>query len=91
MCAGCGSVTARYEAVSGRGRVMSSILSRHPNASDETPSVIVLVELDEGVRLVSNLMDAGSPPFEDMAVEADFLHTEGAVLPVFRPAVARTG
>src|SRR5580658_9116423 len=65
MCAICGSLKARYEAVSGRGRVISAILSRHPNASDETPLVIVLVELEEGVRLVSNLLDGGRPPFED--------------------------
>ncbi len=68
---------------------MSSILSRHPNAPDETPRVIVLVELEEGVRLVSNLMDGGSPPFEDMAVEVDFLQTDDAVVPVFCPSAPR--
>ncbi len=79
---------------SGRGRVLTWILSRHPNASpedrDRAPArVVALVELDEGVRLVSNLVDVPNDDpyaeYDDMRVEVDFREHDGVLLPMFRP------
>ena len=88
MCGRCGSLRAAYEPVSGRGRLVSWIESRHPSRPDEPPRTIALVELDEGVRLVSNLVDAPST-VDGMALVVAFRDVDGVVLPVFRPEAAR--
>jgi uncharacterized OB-fold protein len=86
MCADCGSLDFTYEPVQGTGRVLSWILSRHPNRPDDPRRVVILVELDEGLRVVSNLVDPPGPgPYEDLPVEVDFVDEEDAVIPVFRP------
>ncbi|MCU1456091.1 MAG: hypothetical protein JWL73_183 [Actinomycetia bacterium] len=89
MCGECGSVAQEFEPSPGRGRVLSWIRSRHPNQPDDPPTDVILVQLDEGVRLVSNLVDAtGDGPFEDLEVVVDFRPVDGRILPVFRPAGA---
>ena len=70
----------------------SWILSHHPTQPDEAPRIVALIELDEGVRLVSNLQDIDAADVKnDMAVEVDFADLDtfdgGTVrLPQFRPA-----
>jgi hypothetical protein len=69
--------------------VLTWLLSRHPNAPGEDARVVVLVELDEGVRVVSNLVDvANDDPYaeyDDMTVTVDYRMRDGVVLPVFHP------
>jgi 3-oxo-4,17-pregnadiene-20-carboxyl-CoA hydratase alpha subunit len=85
MCGACGSLATDYEASSGRGRVLSWMLSHHPNRPDDPPTVVILVELEEGIRVVSNLVDPPGPgPYEDLTVEVDFADQDDAVIPVFR-------
>ena len=85
MCGACGSLDSEWSACSGRGRISSWILSHHPNRPDDEPAVIVLVELDEGLRVVSNLIEPPGPgPYEGLAVQVDFVDIEEATLPVFR-------
>lgn len=84
MCPQCGSVEWTVQQTSGRGTVLSWIVSRHPTQPDDDPRVVVLVELDEGVRLVSNLQ--GTPPDQvrnGMLVEVVFLDVDGVRLPQF--------
>ena len=72
---------------SGRGTVHSWIVSRHPTVSDEVPRIVALVELEEGVRLVSNLRDVDPAQVSnDMDVEVVFREIDGVKLPQFRPA-----
>lgn len=82
-CPGCGSFAWSTQPATGRGRVYSWILSHHPTEPDERPRTVVLVDLDEGVRLVSNLVD-GTEPEVGMAVEATFAGVDGVTLPQFR-------
>jgi uncharacterized OB-fold protein len=87
MCPHCGSVDWVLHQSSGRGTVLSWIVSHHPTEPDEAPSIVVLVELEEGVRLVSNLR--GINPSEvknDMPVEIELLEVDGVMLPQVRPA-----
>jgi uncharacterized OB-fold protein len=87
MCPHCGSVDWEAQEASGRGKVQSWIVSRHPTEPDDTPRIVVLVDLDEGVRLVSNLQDVEVADVEnDMRVEVVFTKVDGFVLPQFRPA-----
>ncbi|GIU86690.1 MAG: hypothetical protein KatS3mg009_1205 [Acidimicrobiia bacterium] len=60
-CASCGSTEATWERASGRGRVFSwTVTHRAVDPAFEPPYAIVVVETDEGPRLVGNL--AGDDP-----------------------------
>ena len=91
MCPNCGSLEWDTEESSGRGTVHSWILSHHPTQPDEAPRIVALIELDEGVRLVSNLQDIDSADVKnDMAVQVTFRELESydgtVTLPQFVPA-----
>jgi len=55
------------------------------------PYIVVLVDLDEGIRLVSNLCDVAPDDVPiGMRVEVFYEHfDDGLVLPQFRPAASR--
>lgn len=58
-CPRCGALEPTYDVVSGRGTVYSYVVHRHPPVpGKELPILLVLVELDEGVRMVGELLDA---------------------------------
>ena len=89
MCGHCGSLEWEGTVSSGRGTVHSWIVSRHPSRPDDDPRVVVLVDLEEGTRLVSNLVEVDPDQVHnDMAVEVCFVaYDDGeVVLPQFRPA-----
>jgi uncharacterized OB-fold protein len=82
-CAGCGSLAWKAEALSGRGRIYSWLVSRHPSRPDDQPRMMIVVDLEEGLRFVSNLVDAenvatGAP------VALEFGEVNGQRLPLFR-------
>src|SRR5438128_1885639 len=82
MCGACGSLEWDTAEASGRGRVYSWMLSQHPNRPDDEPSIVVLVELVEGVRLVSNLVDPPHPgPYDDLPVVVEFRDDRGTPTP----------
>lgn len=89
MCPTCNSV--EWEAVesSGRGTVYSFVIPRHPPLPwFEDPYIVALVELEEGTRLVTNVVDAAPEDVTiGMAVTVRFEHFDNeVVLPVFVPA-----
>ena len=58
MCPHCHSLEWDAIEASGRGTVYSFVMPRHPPLPFfEDGYIVVLVELEEGVRLVSNLVD----------------------------------
>lgn len=90
MCPRCNSLARDTIEASGRGEVFSFVMPQHPQYPwIEYPYVVVLVDLEEGVRLVSNLSDIAPDDVEiGMAVEVFFEHfDDGLVLPQFRPVV----
>jgi len=86
MCPHCRSTEWVTQEACGRGTVHAWIVSHHPTMPDASPRVVVLVELEEGVRLVSNLhgIDAGQVA-NDLAVEVFFERFGDVTLPQFRP------
>jgi uncharacterized OB-fold protein len=91
MCPRCNSLEWDTVEASGRGTVYSHIVPRHPRFPFmEEPFVVALVELDEGVRLVSNLCDVDPASITPgLDVEVFFAEFDGdLVLHQFRPAVA---
>jgi uncharacterized protein len=93
QCPLCHSLDHELVELSGRGVVYSYALLHHPrNPRFDYPVVAALVDLDEGVRLVTNLVDVepgdvriGLPVTVDFAPTAD-----GMAVPVFRPVEAAT-
>lgn len=87
MCPNCGCLTWQEQALSGNGAVSSWIISRHPSQSDEAVRIVAVIDLAEGIRLVSNLQDVNIEDIRnDMQVEVVFVETDGVKLPHFRPA-----
>lgn len=84
MCAACGSTAAEAVPAAGTGTVASWIVSTHPSQSAADGRLVVLVELDEGVRVVSN-MDRSASVQIGMPVELTFRKVDGVTLPHFQP------
>lgn len=58
VCTGCGATALTWQAVSGRGRIASFTVVRRPlSAAYEAPYVVALIDLEEGPRLMSNIVD----------------------------------
>lgn len=59
MCPGCHGLEMGSIEASGRGTIHSFVVAHHPPIPPfEYPNVIVLVDLEEGTRLVSRLVGA---------------------------------
>lgn len=89
MCADCGSFERGWRQASGRGSVYSYIVSHqpiHPALQGFTPFATVLIELEEGPRMASNLVDVGPDEIEiGMPVEVVFEPlNEEITLPLFK-------
>ncbi len=89
MCANCGSWQWEWAKSSGCGKVFTwTVAARplHPAFQQDAPYAPVVVEMDEGVRLLSCVVDC--PPDElkmDMPVEVVFDEvTPEITLPKFR-------
>ncbi|MDZ4826272.1 MAG: OB-fold domain-containing protein [Actinomycetota bacterium] len=88
-CAACGSVAAAWEPASGRGRVFSwTVTHQALDPAFEPPYAVVVVELEEGPRLVGNLRGAGPSELRlGLAMQAELEPvTDSVTLVQFRPA-----
>jgi uncharacterized OB-fold protein len=87
MCPKCGSVEWGVQELSGNGTVYSWIVSRHPTQPDDNPRIVAVVELAEGLRLISNLREIDPANVHNgMPVQVTFADVDGIKLPQFRPA-----
>jgi uncharacterized OB-fold protein len=89
-CPHCLSANVSWSPVSGRGKVFSFVIFDrvyHPSFEEEVPYVVALVELDEGPRLLSNVV--GIEPTDvrcEMRVKVVFEDMPGgASVPKFTP------
>ena len=89
-CPGCGSESWAWEASSGRGTLFSWTVTHQPLApgfADDVPYAVVVVELEEGVRLVSGLR--GLRPDQlalDLPLAVEFVPvSKSLALHCFRP------
>jgi uncharacterized OB-fold protein len=91
LCSHCLSRDSEWVAVSGRGEVFSyGIMHQvyHPGFADAVPYAVVVVRLDEGVKMVSNLVGV---PTQEVAIGIPVRVvfediTEEVTLPKFTPA-----
>ncbi len=90
MCSACRSLEWESVQASGRGEVHSYVILHHPPLPGyELPLPIVLVDLDEGTRLVANVAGCANEDVHiGMPVQASVEDVEEDwKLPVFRPAL----
>lgn len=92
FCPFCGSRDTTVTAASGRGSLYSYVISHLPSPGYEPPYVIAVVLLEEGVRMVSNLVDVSPEPEAlplDMPLEVTFEARGDIAVPQFKPALTR--
>jgi uncharacterized OB-fold protein len=89
MCPHCGSLAIDVVELSGRGTLYSYAVLHHPqHPAFDYPLPVALVDLEEGVRVVSNLVGVATADIRiGMPVEVAFEATlDAGAVPVFRPA-----
>jgi uncharacterized OB-fold protein len=89
MCPSCQSLEYDLLDLAGSGVVYSYSLLHHPqHPSFSYPVIAVLVDLDEGIRIVSNLVDVEPGGVQiGMPVQVRFVTTrDDMAVPVFVPA-----
>jgi len=88
MCPACHSLEFEVIDLVGEGVVYSYAILHHPqNPAFEYPVLAALIDLDEGVRVLSNLVEVDPSEITiGMPVTVDFRPTRhDAAVPVFKP------
>jgi uncharacterized OB-fold protein len=86
-CPECGALDRGHIVASGRGTVFSYIVHRHPPVpGKELPIVIALIDLDEGVRMVGEVVDVADTEIAiDLPLQVDFRRVDDDLtLPIWR-------
>ncbi len=90
FCPACASRQVSVFAASGRGVLWSYVIHHRPVPGFTPPYAIAVVQLDEGPRLMSNVVDCPQTPEAlrlDMKLEVAFQRIDDEItLPLFRPA-----
>lgn len=90
FCPVCASSSVSVFRASGRGRLYSYNINHRPAPGFTPPYAIAVVELDEGPRMMTNIVDCPQTPAAlqlDMPLEVVFERLDDDIaLPLFRPA-----
>ena len=90
FCPACASREVNVFRASGKGRLYSYVIHHRPVPGFIPPYAIAVVELEEGPRLMSNIVDCPQTPEAlvlDMPLEVAFEKIDDEItLPLFRPA-----
>ena len=90
FCPRCASRDVEIFRASGRATLYSYVIHHRPAPGFTPPYAIAVVALDEGPRMMTNLIDVAQTPealLLDMPLEVAFLKLDDAIsLPVFAPA-----
>jgi len=91
FCPACACRQVSVFKASGKGKLYSYVINHRPAAPGFTPPyAIAVVELDEGPRMMSNIIDCPQTPEAlelDMKLEVAFEKLDDKItLPLFRPA-----
>ena len=88
-CPECGSVELGFEVAAGRGTITNFTVIHVPPYeayAGDVPYALALIELDEGVRMMANIIDCEPQAVAiGMRVEVTFEDRGGISLPQFRP------
>lgn len=88
MCPKCNSTNTQWVKATGKGKVYSWVSTHYSfYPAFPPPYLVAIVELEEGVRMISNLVDCQPEDvYIDMPVEVVFEDvTEEVTVPLFKP------
>ena len=89
FCPACSSRSVEVVKASGRGRLLSYVINYRPHPAWQGPYAIAIVELDEGPRMMSNIVGCDQTPDAlqlDMPLTVKFEQcSEEIFLPLFMP------
>jgi uncharacterized OB-fold protein len=91
FCPRCASDDVEVFRATGHGTLHSYVINHRAAPGFTAPYVIAVVELDEGPRLLTNLVEVEPDPEAlplDLAVEVVFETVGDTSLPVFRPSAS---
>jgi len=90
FCPSCSSRAVEVFKASGRGRLLSYVINYRPHPAWDGPYAIAIVELDEGPRMLSNIVGCDQTPEAlqlDMPLTVTFEQlSEEIALPLFSAA-----
>ena len=90
FCPKCGSRSVQEFQASGKGSLYSYVINHLPSPGFTPPFAIAVVELEEGPRLMSNIVECEQTPDAlelDMPLEVTFEKlNDDITLPQFKPA-----
>ena len=91
ICANCWCEDIRWVTASGKGTVWTFTETRQnrtPGFEEEIPYVLALVELEEGVKMFTNIIECDPREVKiGMAVEVTFIQANQQIsIPYFKPA-----
>ena len=74
MCPECGALDRGHVVAGGQGTVFSYVVHRHPPVpGKELPILLALIDLDEGVRMVGEVVDLEPEELEiGLRLQVDF-------------------
>jgi uncharacterized OB-fold protein len=97
VCPSCSSRKLAWTPVSGRGTIYSLTIVHRPTNhafSEDAPYVVALVELDEGCRMMSNIVGVEpDPAYVQIGMAVEIVHdrvTDSVTLPRFRPVAEKS-
>jgi uncharacterized protein len=93
-CPFCSSAAIEWEKASGDATLASYVINQRPAPmfDRETPQIIALVELPEGVRMMTNIVEVAPDPAAlplGMPLRVTFAQRGDQWLPLFAPAGER--
>ena len=89
FCPTCLSGEVAWETVSGRARLHTYLINHRAAPGFEAPYAIAVVQLEEGPRMMTNIIGIENTPENlvlDMALQVTFEPRGEMMLPVFEPA-----
>lgn len=95
-CPHCGSTDVEWVGTAGRGRLHTYLISHRPapGFEEDAPYAIAVVELEEGPRMMCNIVGIENTPDNlviDMPLEVVFEERGDWSVPMFRPASSSDG
>lgn len=88
ICPYCMGEDLSWEESSGKGKVYSYTVVRYgpPGYGEDVPYIAALIEMEEGVRMISNVIDCNPDNIHcDMAVKVVFKQRDTFKIPLFKP------
>lgn len=82
-CGGCGSEQWSAVPLSGEGTLLAVLESVHPTRREEEPRCVCLVELPEGIRMISSVLDPENAE-NGAAVKFEITDYDGRLVPMVR-------